>query len=367
VITALRWITDDSGFAFRIREYHYAGREAFQQPWLWAINAAIPATQVSLCVGANGTTNEVPTMIGLQQDLACGVAFLEGLNEPNTDFGSGMVPVETTLAIQQAVWLNGALPSPIMGPSIVAGMPHPEGWITGYCGDEMGAINHAMTHGNGHYYPPGQPDAHGSGTSLEEYVAGLREAYAGHPVYLTEFHPTLYNAAGRRPGEPGWDGLRDAYYTLMALFRCGKLGVGLWWYALFDYGTTYSCGLFPTKAEKPRPAAEALRRLCAAVHDAGPTMRTFEPGNLGLEVRGLDADCAWSLYQASDGRFFIPLWRAAEEPGLRQPLIVDVMFGPAVRHVVEHDLLSGQTWEQHAVTRFDVWLSNDVRVLVIEP
>lgn len=400
VIAALKYLTAETGFALPLREYHYAGRESFQRPWLGEIKTAIPGTKVTLCVGANGTEDDVQTMLDMPAD------WYEGLNEPNTDFGSGEVPVETTVAIQHAVWQP--LPRPnVMGPSIVGGMPEPAGWVRGYCGDQLDELNAQMTIGNGHFYPPHCPDLTGDGCSLSEYVGSLLGAY-GHPIMLTEFHPTLYNADGNGPKQPGWDGQRDAYYTLLALFRAGRLDVRLWWYALFDYGTTYECGLFPTKAENPRPAATVLRRLCLAAADGGPTMRSFAPGNLSVTVEGMNERCDWDLYQSSDGKFLLPLWRAGADPGGdisggtppdtgggqppdtgggqppgggagssggdarssrsgEPPTIVQVVFGQPCAHITEHDLLTGELWEMHDTSVFEVWLTNTAHLLVIEP
>src|SRR5215472_9224118 len=94
------------------------------------VTQAFPGMQTTLCVAANGTEADVPSMLALAADPACNVRWVEGLNEPNTDFGSGVVPVETTLAIQRAI--HGSTQAAVMGPSIVAGTPHPEGWVTGY-------------------------------------------------------------------------------------------------------------------------------------------------------------------------------------------------------------------------------------------
>lgn len=361
VISALKWMTGDSDFAFRIREYHFAGREAAQSPWLRAVCSAIPGTRVALCVGANGQTRDVATMVALAADPAHGVAWLEGLNEPNEDFGSGTVPLATTVGIQDALWTSNS-GKWIMGPSIVAGMPHPEGWVRGYCGDQMGAINAMLRYGNGHYYPPGCPDIAGSGTSIGEYIDGLNIAY-GSQTHITEFHPTLFNHAGAAPGQPGWNGDRDAYYTLLSLFRCGKIGddTGLWWYALFDYGQTYICGLFPKNASDPRRAAYALRNLCAAARDRGPTMRNFAPGRLAVTVTGLAAS-NWDLYQASDGRFFIPLWRAGAEPG-GATIDVTVALGKSAT-VIDHDLLTGNS-RSVVDASVVVGLGNEARLLVV--
>jgi hypothetical protein len=146
VIAALKYLTNSSGFQLGLREYHYAGREDMQREWLTQVKAAFPEARVTMCVGANGATSDVPTLLGLADLLN----YVEGLNEPNTDFGSGQVPVETTLAIQQAIYAAGRRRGPltVMGPSVVDGMPNPAGWVTGYFGEHMAAINVALEYGN---------------------------------------------------------------------------------------------------------------------------------------------------------------------------------------------------------------------------
>jgi hypothetical protein len=367
VIQALLYMTEGTGFAFRIREYHYAGRTDMQRQWLQQIRAALPSTKVAICPGANASVADVPSMFTLASDPGCGIRWIEGLNEPNTNFGSGEVPVEQTKAIQDAVWGGGGSPD-VLGPSIVAGTPHPEGWITGYCGADLPAISAAMHTGNGHYYPPGCPDLPGTGYSTYEYVDGLSAAYSRGAIDLTEFHPTLYNSQGNKPDQPGWSGERDAYYTLLTLLRCGKLDVGLWWYALFDYGTTYICGLFPKSgSDAPRPAATAMRNLCQIVADPYDDARTFSPGKLDVSVEGLNGACDWDLYQASDGRFILAVWNAAQDPGgPRVP--VSVVFGGAVTSVTEYNPLLSDGGLSDAVhtAQYDTTLDAGVRILVID-
>src|SRR5262252_4545537 len=58
VIAALNWITESSGFALRLREYHYAGLEVMQLPWFEQITNAIPAIESTICVGANGSEDD---------------------------------------------------------------------------------------------------------------------------------------------------------------------------------------------------------------------------------------------------------------------------------------------------------------------
>ena len=334
-IAALRYLVGDSGFTLPIREYHYAGRLDMQKQWFAAIQAAFPETQFTVCPGANASVADVPTMMQLPH------TWIEGINEPNTDFGSGQMPFATTMEIQNAVYPAGGV---VMGPSIVAGTPHPEGWITGYCGDGIEALVAKMDYGNGHYYPPASPDVPATGYSVTEYIAGLEVAY-GHEIALTEFHPTLYNSRGNKPDQPGWDGNRDAYYTLCTLLRCGQDAIRLWWYALYDYGSVYKCGLFPQSFDKdPRPVADAIRNLCAICTDAGDR-HGFSPGKLDVEVTGLTDAMDFDVYQASDGWFIVPIWHAAEEVGVGDAVEVTLSFGAAVGTVSIYNPLVGTTAE----------------------
>jgi hypothetical protein len=335
VIAALRWIVGDTGHTIAVREYHYASRTDMQREWLTAVHAAFPDQRNAICPGANASTADVPTMLDLQRDVACGIEYVEGLNEPNTDFGGGTVPVETTMAIQRMCDDTDAWQ--VMGASVVAGMPHPEGWITGYFGDQIDEHNALIGFGNGHFYPPHCPDLPGDDCSVVAYVSGLSAVYEAS-IAVTEFHPTLYNAEGHKPDQAGWSGTLDTYYTLLTLFRCARLEVPLWWYALLDYGSTYRCGLYPTNADDPREVAYALRALCAICADPGEERLTFAPGRLEYTVAGADASVSHDLYQASDGTFFVVLWRSMPEPG-GEPLAVTLEF-PSLptRRIEEYDI-----------------------------
>jgi hypothetical protein len=322
VIASLRYLVGDSGFTLPIREYHYASRYDMQKQWFVRILGAFPDTKFTVCPAANASSADVPTMLQLPHH------YVEGLNEPNTDFGSGEVPFAVTLAIQNAI-LDGE-DEGIMGPSIVAGTPHPEGWITGYCEtpENLAALNALFSFGNGHYYPPASPDVPNTGYSVNEYIGGLWTAYANKPIHLTEFHPTLYNSRGFKPDQDGWSGERDAYYTLCTWLRCCQNGTqGLWWYALFDYGTVYKCGLFPQGfANDPRPVAEAIRNMCDICSDRGDRYG-FEPGKLDVEMTGLTEAMDYDVYQAADGgRFLVPIWYAAEELNQGDSVTVTLTF-----------------------------------------
>lgn len=332
VVAALNWITNNSGFTFRIREYHYSSRYNMQQQWFAAVLAKLPDTKFAVCPGANASASDATSMARLPH------SWLEGLNEPNTDFGSGQVPYAKTMDIQNAAWAVRTNAN-LMGPSIVAGTPHPEGWITGYCGTDanMQALNAKLDYGNGHYYPPGSPDVPNTGYSVNEYVGGLWGVYAKKPIHITEYCSLLYNSQGHK--DPDTEGDRSAYYTLTTLFRCAQNGtLGLWWYALFDYGTVYKCGLFPTNQNNPRKDAYALRSLCSICADVANDRRTFDPGKLDYTVTGGDGATSHALYQRSDGKFFITLWRSMANPGgAAIPVVVTV--NTAHQRIDEYNLM----------------------------
>jgi hypothetical protein len=160
---------------------------------------------------------------------------------------------------------------------------------------------------------------------------------------------------------------RDAYYTLMTLLRCAKNGaLGLWWYALFDYGTTYECGLFPTRhAEQPRQAAQALRNLCLICADPRASAG-FTPGRLALSVDPIPAYCDWDLYQASDGRYLMALWNAQEDAG-GLPVDMTVGFATPPASVVEYDPLRSDTEIASAIrpASYTCALPGGVRILEV--
>jgi hypothetical protein len=367
VLAALKYMTGTTKFCFGIREYHYAGREVIQKPWLDDIRTIYPNSTVTMCVSANGQVSDVASMLRVG-----GVTYFEGINEPNTDFGQGTVPFEQTKAIQDEVWMRTETigqQQNVAGPAIAAGMPNPEQWIKDYCGSGLAALNAELRHGNGHYYPPSCPDLAQSGTSLAEYAGGLQNAY-GQPTMITEFHPSLRSTDGNKPGETGWSGDRDAYYLLLSLYRAGKLGMPLWWYALFDYADVHICGLFPRNQQNPRPAATAMRNLSITCADPGDDLRSFAPGTLQCRATGEAGGWDWDLYQSSDGKFFIPLWLAAKDLGGPSTMItLELAKVPAA--IAQFDIRTGAQLQfpeppMQAKT-FHIELDASARMIVIRP
>jgi hypothetical protein len=318
-VAALDYLTAGSGLPINLRVYHYAGRETVTAPWLRQVHAATGA-RVSVAVGGGGGMADVPSMLALAADPATGIAWAEGINEPNN---IGPVPAATTIAVQQAI--KAGLPGGVVnvGPSIVFGLPFPAGYISPpyFSTTDLATINGLIGHANGHFYPPTLPDLNdGSGMgAFDDVVSGLGIAYQRKPIDLTEWHPTLFNANGQTANDK-----LAAYYGLQFLVRAWQLGVEqASWFALFDFGTIYRCGLFPTNATNPRAAAIALRALYVLTGDHGVTKSTFAPGRLPVAISGQQPAIAGSprtggnlaVFEASDGRYFILFWDAAVVPG----------------------------------------------------
>jgi hypothetical protein len=334
VNAALDWLLNGSTYRLHGREYHYAGRESIQKPWLQALNKRL---RFSMCIGANGDVSAVPSMLALAADPTLGIEWVEGINEPNGDFGHGQKPVADTLAAQQALTGNSR-----MGPSIVFGLPRPEGWITGYMGSSATAMVAAMDIGNGHFYPPSHCDADaGAGPAFADVVRGMGIGYPSKPVAITEFHPTLYNSASPKIA-PG--GAIDGYWLLLAWLRAYQLGIrSLHWYALFDYGTVYICGLFHTTGGvSPRASAYVVRNVCTICQDNGATRDTFTPGKLAYTLAGMPTGAWDSLFQDSAGRFYLMLAYPSTTQG-GTPTSVVATFGATPTSVTEFDLSDGTT------------------------
>jgi hypothetical protein len=102
--------------------------------------------------------------------------------------------------------------------------------------------------------------------------------------------------------------------------------------------------------------------------DHGEDKRTFAPGKLDVVVHGLPDDAAYDVYQASDGRFFITLWRNAEEPG-GGTVDVTLTFANPIATISEYVVSLGETEPCQLVTNDDtiiVALDASARVLVID-
>jgi len=377
VIAAMNWLTNNSGLTMRGREYHYAGRETMQAKWLSQVTAGT-GSKFSICVGSNGDLTAVPTLLSLAAAPENNVGWIEGSNEPNNDFGSGQVPSAVVQDIQTQLFAGRPPGVEVLGPSIVFGMPYPEGYILPAYVPSTTSLSSGMTLSNGHFYPPRNPDiddGSGRGGSFDDVVVGLTKVYGKKPV-ITEWHPTLYNNDGHSS-----DDMLAAYLTPINMLSANRLGVsGMWWYSLFDYGSTYKSGLFPTNATNPRPAAYAIRAMYSLTGDKGQNKRTFSPGKLAYTVSGLPSPVnaasphtggQHALFQSSDGRFFLFLWNSQLTYG-GPKVPVTVKFGSAVHSVSEYNLNAGATamtalQSLSNVSGLTSQLDASARLLVVSP
>ena len=337
VIAALKWLVGGSGLTIQLREYHYADRRVWQEPWCQAVFAATGA-RFTVAIGAGGGVAHAASMVTMAQTSNAGTGWLrmvEGVNEPNTDFGSGTIPVADVIAAQNVLSagvapLTGPHPVLVAGPSIVFGLPFPEGYITPPYASlaQMATIRGFSTIANAHLYPPGQidqEDGSDRGGTMRDVTTGLGIVY-GQPITITEWHPTLYGVHGFNL-EPA----HDAYYTACFFLSAAREGIDAWyWYALFDYGTSFLSGLFPKSGSStPRPAANTIRALFTLTGDTGSSKRSFGPASLDYTVTGLPAGPTptsggqHALFQASDGTFFLFVWLAqALLEGPTTPVVV---------------------------------------------
>lgn len=388
VIAGLKWLTGDSGLTIQVREYHYVGRESWQASWCPTVANATGA-RFSMAIGAGGSTADVSTMMKMAGDSSNGpgwLSWVENINEPNTDFGSGTVSADETVALQQRI--NAAAsalasaphPVTVVGPSIVFGLPTPEGYITpSYASSQqMAQINSASAMANAHLYPPSQIDADdGSarGGCLNDVVIGLSNVYSGKPLIVTEWHPTLYNGQGH-----SLDSAYDAYYAPCFFLSAFRSNLKAWfWYALLDYGTTFHSGLFPkTGAISPRPVAQTIRAMFTLTGDTSTTKRSFVTGNLNYAVTGLppanmgapNSGGQTMLFQNSSGRFFLFIWNSQISPeGPSVP--VTVHFASHLKKVADYkisDVARPTTAVQILTdtTSITVQLNASVHLLVID-
>lgn len=321
VIAGINWLTNGSGMVVQIREYHYSGRRVWQEPWCIAVHAAT-GSPFSVAIGAGGGAADATSIVGMAVASAASASpwlrQVEGINEPNNDFGSGSLPVQTVLDAQH-ILATGPASVQVAGPSIVFGLPFPEGYITpAYVNaTQLTDINSSSNVANAHLYPPDetdQDDGSGRGGIMRDMVAGMKSAYGVRPITITEWHPTLYGAHGHN-----LDPAYDAYYAVCFMLSAFREGIDSWfWYALIDYGTTYLSGLFPqTGGVAPRPVANTIRALFTLTGDTGATKRTFTPGYLDYTVSGgtvvpnlPNAGTQSMLFQNSAGTFFLFVWNA---------------------------------------------------------
>lgn len=378
VVSCMEWLGIKN-----IRCYWNTWRSGQFPSWLPAVVPQLGA-EVTLCIGATGSSADAPGLLALAT-AANGVQWVEGVNEPNTNFGNGAEPVATVQAAQAA--LQAGLPAGVtlMGPSIAGGLPNPEGWFTGYMSTDAAAILADMTAASLHLYPPTLcdiDDGSGRGGAFDDYIAGAAIAYPNKQPYITEWHPTLYNNSSPALARSVLD-TYDPLYALVFLLSAQRLGVTkAWYYALHDFATQYLCGLFKSGSTDPRPVAYAIRALNTLAGDAGATRSTFTPGALAYTVSGLPGPVNAAsphsggqsrLFQGSDGKFRLLVWNAQVTPGGASVPVTITFAGTPPASVVEYNLTTGDATSTTALqtltnaASITTQLNASVHLFVITP
>ena len=220
VIAAYDWLMNGSTNYPINRVYTASYRMEILRPWLPLL--AERGHRFVGGVAANGKVADAEATLELARDPANGLVMVEGLNEPNTNFGSGEVPPQMTKDIQDYLWRNKLPGIPVVGPSIVFGLPYPEGYITpGYCSaEDIAYLNARMDIIAGHFYPPNVCDLDAGANRdgcFDDVVIGLRKAYGSDkPISMTEWQTTLY-------GQNGTDDHLDGYYTPWMMLSAWRL------------------------------------------------------------------------------------------------------------------------------------------------
>jgi hypothetical protein len=78
----------------------------------------------------------------------------------------------------------------------------------------------------------------------------------------------------------------------------------------------------------------------------------------------------YDVYQASDGRYLVPVWHAAEELGQGDAVSVTVEFDPPVKSISLYNPLTDGTTPvdtRHDVTNTTISMPPDVIVLEVHP
>jgi len=385
---AINYITAGSGLTMNIREYHRdsAGSPAhaitpLQKTWIHDVFQATHSP-FTLAIAANGGANDIPGIVDLVQDsISSGlhyVKWVEGINEPNNNFGSGTIPIATTSSVQTSLHQQiAAITSDVVvaGPSIIFGLPTPDGWLTNYLGTYQSAIQSASDAANVHVYPPKSPNAY-DGNSRGGTLADINTAFANvlpGPVLNTEWHPTLYSTIHKT--DPAYDAYWGPIYLLSSCLDYNWSAA--FWFALFDYNSvSMKCGLFATNDTNPYPVADAFRAMYQLTGDTGADKLTFAPGKLDVTVSGLPSAPAnsphaggrWALFENSAHAYFLFLWNEQNDLSATTAPVTVTFNAHAMTKVEEFNITSGSQTALQTLTNASsvtVNLDTSVRLLRI--
>lgn len=376
-IAALNWLQSSSGNSIRVREYHYDVATNEQAGWLPSVFSGT-GCQFTICPGNGNPTNTGINTLAQQSAAGGGyITTLEGSNEPNNN----SIAAAAVTTYQQSTYAEAqSLGLKTVQASIVVGEPFAEGWVTSYFGGNTNAINGYADINNLHYYPSSLPDLDdGSNRAGEmgDYITGIGVAFpGGKPLYITEWHPTLYNNKGHAA-----DLTYQAYYAAMFILSAFRRGAAAYyWFSLFDYGANMLAGLFTTDSTTPKLPAYVIQAMFALLPDKWSNKHTFTPGKLNYTTTGLPAAINAAspytggqtlLLQNSNGQFFLFVWNAQVDPNgtAANATISFPSHSPA--QIVEYNLTktpaSAQTPVQtvNNAASITISLAADVHLLVI--
>lgn len=245
----------------------------------------------------------------LRTDLLDAAEAVEGPNEPDL-FSSGATWVEETRRYQERLYDmvkedDATKHLPVLAPAI------------GRSNDRdrynaLGDLSDWVEYGNIHVYPGGVMMSDGMLSSVAEHaklVSGDR------PLQMTEtgFHTSL--AATDQPdGHPAVAPGAAGILTARLLLESYAVGIERTFiYQLSDgqdrpeaiqanFGLLYH-------DFTPKPAYTSIQNLIRLLADPG---QDFDPGFLDYQIEGAGEDVQSLLFQKSDGRFVLALWRQVE-------------------------------------------------------
>ncbi|HEY8967414.1 MAG TPA: carbohydrate binding domain-containing protein [Candidatus Methylacidiphilales bacterium] len=358
---AINYITAGSGLTINDREYHhdYGGDGTkpitpSQLTWIHQVYAAT-GSPFTIAIGSNGSANDIPGIVSIVQDsISSGlnyVKWVEGLNEPNNNFGSGTIPIATTASVQSSLYAQiHAITSDVevAGPSIVFGLPDPENWLTAYMGTYQSTILANSDLNNLHVYPPKSPNGNDASTAgtLDDVDHGFSVALPGRGALNTEWHPTLYCTTHK--SDRAYDAYWGPIYLLSSFVDYDW--DACFWFALFDYSATMKCGLFATDDTTPYAAANAFRALFALTGDTGAAKLTFPTEKLDVTVSGLPAAPAtgsahaggrWALFENSAHQYFLLLWNEQGDLSTATTPVTVTFNSHTMAKVEEFNITSG--------------------------
>ena len=372
ITAAAQYLLGDSGLKMLFRGYVDDTAEfASFGPSLFGATGC----KFTLCmnIGDSPDPSEVISLAQASVNQGGWIQFIEGGNEPNTDFGAPYqtsVAPDAELAAQQQIYAAvHPLGITVAAPSVVGNYAG----IASYWGGDLGGAVAASDVYNSHLYPNnGGPNG---ANQLHDWSQAVSQSdWGGKGGVITEWQPVLYNNVAT-------DDATCAYWTPILLLS-GYADFGLQamvWWEMFDYsGFNPHVGLFNGTAASPYPAAKVLKAMYALTGDSGSTKHTFTPGKLDVTVSNLPgganqyAGGRSAVFQSSSGTFFVFVWNEqnALATGSSTPVTVTFNEGPMAQ-VVDYSLTNPitesptpvQTLAQVSSVKLD--LTTEVRLLQV--